>query len=115
MKIWLDAHLPPAICGWISETFDVQAVPARDVGMRDAEDPVFFEAARTAGVDAVMTKDRDFVDLLERLGPPPKLIWVTVGNTSNRNLKRILTATLRDAIDLLSRGESLVEISEQSP
>ena len=62
-----------------------------------------------------MTKDRDFVDLLERLGPPPKLIWVTLGNTSNRNLKRILTATLHDAIDLLSRGESLVEISEQSP
>jgi predicted nuclease of predicted toxin-antitoxin system len=83
--------------------------------MRDADDPVIFEAARTAGVDAVMTKDRDFVDLIERLGPPPKLIWITVGNTSNRNLKRILTATLRDAIDLLSRGESLVEISEQSP
>jgi len=58
-----------------------------------------------------MTKDRDFVDLVERLGPPPQVIWVTCGNTSNREMRRILTVTLPSALDLLRTGEPLVEIS----
>jgi len=41
------------------------------------------------------------------------VIWITVGNTSNQNLKRILAKTLPDALVLLESGEVLVEI--QSP
>jgi predicted nuclease of predicted toxin-antitoxin system len=37
-----------------------------------------------------MTKDSDFVDLVERLGPPPQIIWLTCGNTSNLRLREIL-------------------------
>lgn len=31
-----------------------------------------------------MSKDSDFLNLLDRHGPPLKIIWVTCGNTSNR-------------------------------
>ena len=31
----------------------------------------------------VLTKDSDFVQLLERRGPPPQVVWLTCGNTSN--------------------------------
>jgi predicted nuclease of predicted toxin-antitoxin system len=58
-----------------------------------------------------MTKDSDFVSLLERFDSPPKIIWLTCGNTSNANLKIILSKTLQDAIDLLESGEKIVEIS----
>jgi predicted nuclease of predicted toxin-antitoxin system len=57
-----------------------------------------------------MTKDGDFSLLLDRYGPPPQIIWLTCGNTSNTNLKRILTNTLQQALDLLANGEKLVEI-----
>jgi predicted nuclease of predicted toxin-antitoxin system len=83
--------------------------------MIEADDDVIFSAARDAGVDLVMTKDRDFADLVDRLGPPPKVIWLTIGNTSTVNLKRILSETLRDALDMIERGESLVEISQRLP
>ena len=59
-----------------------------------------------------MTKDADFVALVETKGPPPQVIWITCGNTSNRNLRRILEGTLADAIELLVRGEPLVEIRD---
>jgi predicted nuclease of predicted toxin-antitoxin system len=39
----------------------------------------------------VMTKDSDFVDLVERLGSPPQVIWLTYGNTSNARLRHILS------------------------
>lgn len=60
-----------------------------------------------------MTKDRDFVELLYQHGAPPRVLWVRLGNTSNANLQRTLSATLGTALDMLCRGESLVEISNR--
>ena len=110
MTIWLDAQLSPAIAAWISLQFDVSAVALRDLGLRDATDREIFFAARTSDA-IVMTKDSDFVRLLEEHGPPPKVIWLTCGNTSNARLKQILTETLEKALELLQTGERLVEIS----
>lgn len=110
MTIWIDAHLSPAIAVWITTTFGVSAVALRDLGLRDATDHEIFMAARREQV-IVMTKDSDFVQLLDRYGMPPQVIWLTCGNTSNANLKVILAATLQQALDLLNSGERLVEIS----
>ncbi|HEY6230515.1 MAG TPA: DUF5615 family PIN-like protein [Pyrinomonadaceae bacterium] len=110
MILWIDAQFSPALAGWLGVTFDVSAVALRTIGMRDATDRDIFFAARRAGA-TIMTKDIDFVRLLEDLGPPPQVIWVTCGNTSNANLKLILTKTFPRALAFLSRGEMLVEIS----
>ena len=69
-----------------------------------------FEAARQEKA-VVMTKDSDFVLLLDKLGAPPQVIWATCGNTSNARLKDVLTKTLPKALDLLNFGEKLVEIN----
>jgi predicted nuclease of predicted toxin-antitoxin system len=111
MIIWIDAQLPPGIAGWLTENFAVDATPLRDLGLRDAEDEVIFQAARSAAA-VLMTKDSDLVSLLNRHGPPPALIWLTCGNTSNARLRQILSAALPDALELLRAGERLVEISD---
>lgn len=108
--IWIDAHISPAIATWITTTFGVTALALRDVGLRDAEDPEIFEVAKNRGI-IFITKDSDFVDLVERLGTPPKIIWLTFGNTSNARLREILSGTLPNALELLQGGEKLVEIS----
>jgi predicted nuclease of predicted toxin-antitoxin system len=110
MTIWIDAHLSPAIAPWIATTFGVRATALRDLGLRDAIDHEIFMAARREQV-IVMTKDSDFVQLLDQYGAPPQVLWLTCGNTSNANLKIILGATLQQALDLLAGGERLVEIS----
>lgn len=110
MTIWVDAHLSPAIATWITNTFGVTALALRDIGLRDAEDPEIFEAAKAQGV-IMMTKDSDFVDLVDRLGSPPQIIWLTCGNTSNTRLREILSETLPRALELLGTGEVLVEIT----
>jgi predicted nuclease of predicted toxin-antitoxin system len=109
MRVWLDAHLSPGIARWLSETFEVAASPVRELGLRGAEDDQIFFAARKAA-DVVITKDVDFVTLLERHGSPPKIIWLTCGNTSDAALREILTAKFREALRLLDSGEDLVEI-----
>jgi len=111
VTIWLDAHLSPELGPWITEHFRIEARAARDLGLRDAKDPEIYRAARDADV-ILMTKDADFIGLLERFGPPPRVIWVTCGNTSNAHLREILQGALPGALRLLERGEALVEISE---
>ena len=111
MIIWLDAQLPPSAAAWIAATFGIEARAVRDLGLRDAKDPPIFQAARAADA-VVMTKDSDFVDMVQRLGPPPKVLWVTCGNTSNARLREILSRELPAAVARLEGGESLVEIGD---
>ena len=84
---------------------------ARELGLLRAKDPPIFHAARDAEA-VVMTKDSDFLALLDRYGPPPQILWITCGNTSNARLKEVLRASLLRAVDLLRQGERLVEISD---
>lgn len=111
MKLWIDAQLSPALARWITEHFEgIEAVAVRDLGLRDAEDAEIFQGARQADA-VVMSKDSDFVDLVNRLGPPPQVVWIRCGNTSNAQMRLILSSTLSAVVDLLQQGERLVEIS----
>lgn len=112
MTIWLDAQLSPEIALWIRANFSVNAEAVRDLRLRDAQDEEIFTAAKQADV-VVMTKDQDFVKLQERVGAPPKLIWLTCGNTSNARLKEILKSASPEAMSLLDAKNILVEISDK--
>lgn len=95
MKIWIDAQLSPAIALWMTARFPVEVAALRDIGLGDA---------------VVMTKDSDFLELLRRLGPPPKIILMACGNTSNARLKEILELHFETGLKLLQDGEIVVEI-----
>jgi predicted nuclease of predicted toxin-antitoxin system len=110
VKIWVDAQLSPALARWLSQSFNVEASCLKDLGLRDGEDSQIFFAARDAGA-IVMTKDRDFADLLQLHGAPPQVLWITCGNTSTANLQTILAAAWASALALLNTGEPLVEIT----
>lgn len=111
MRIWIDAQLPPSLALWLKDQFGVDATPVRDLRLQDASDLKIFEAAQQHNA-IVMTKDADFLDLIRDRGTPPQIIWITCGNTSNANLRRILLATFADALQLLQAGETIVEIRE---
>lgn len=66
MMIWIDAQMSPSIATWISSIFSVTAVAVRDVGLRNAKDHEIFQAAKKER-SIVMTKDSDFVLLLEKV------------------------------------------------
>lgn len=59
----------------------------------------------------VLTKDDDFLKLLDRFGPPPKVVWVTIGNTSTQNRKYTLIDKWKLISELLNESD-LVELTE---
>jgi predicted nuclease of predicted toxin-antitoxin system len=58
----------------------------------------------------MVTKDRDFAELVARLGPPPGIILLSCGNTSTVYLRTMLRSHLAEALRLIRVGEPLVEI-----
>lgn len=109
VKIWIDAQLSPALAQWLVGRFGVEAVHVSELNLVNASDPAIFDLARS--VDAViLTKDRDFVELVHRRGTPPQVIWITCGNTSNDEMMRGLGATFEKACEILASGEAIVEI-----
>ena len=110
MIFWLDAQLSPQLASWIQETFEIPTHAVRDLDLARAKDREIFLAARQSGA-TVVTKDSDFLHLVEELGTPPQVLWVTCGNTSNRRLQEIFQEVLPAALKLLEADESVVEIS----
>ena len=106
--IWVDAQLPPQLAEWVRTTLDHDAKAVRELGLRDADDRTIFDAARKASA-IVISKDVDFVELVSRLGSPPKLIWLTCGNVSNEALRTLLTARLAQALSVLDMDD-IVEV-----
>ncbi len=111
MSFWIDAQLPPVLAQYLAGTFGVKATALRDLGLRDATDRAIFDAARDSGA-TLITKDSDFVELVQRLGPPPQVVWVTCGNSSNAHIRWVFDATFADALKLLATGAALVEIGD---
>ncbi len=111
MKFWIDAQLSPALAPWLSDTFAVEVFSVQRLGLRDASDEEIFLAARTQEA-VVITKDRDFVYLLERLGPPPQIVWVTCGNPPNAVMREILHQHFSNAILRLQTGTALIQIPD---
>lgn len=110
MEIWIDAQLSPSLALWINESFEgFNVCSVRSLGLRDADDDVIFQEAKIRKA-VIMSKDYDFVQLLERFGPPPQIIWITSGNTSNARMREILSTHLLTVKEMLINGERLIEI-----
>jgi predicted nuclease of predicted toxin-antitoxin system len=107
--LWLDAQLPPQLAVWLRDTLHIDASALRELGLRDADDREIFDAARSANA-ILLSKDADFVELVSRLGSPPKLVWLTCGNVSNEALRVLLSQRLTLALKVLD-SDDVVELA----
>jgi predicted nuclease of predicted toxin-antitoxin system len=109
VRVWVDAQLPPALARSVSQSFGVEALHVSELRLVSGKDEAIFLAARAAGA-IVTTKDSDFVRLLERHGPPPKILWITLGNLRNVELTESLEKRWERVMAHFEAGESLVEL-----
>ncbi|MEL7160085.1 MAG: DUF5615 family PIN-like protein [Bacteroidota bacterium] len=80
MKILFDENLSRRIVGRIKHVYP-EAIHVDQTELPDKPgDPLIWRWARDNGYAVVISFDVDFVDLLLRFGPPPKLIHLRYGN-----------------------------------
>lgn len=82
-----------------------------DLGLLETPDAEIFMRARAQGC-VVITKDEDFVRLLDQHGPPPQVVWVTVGNVRNAMLLALFERVWDEVCRQLDANEALVEVAD---
>jgi len=108
MRFLVDAQLPPALARWLGEHGHA-AAPVREVGLRESDDGSIWNFA-TAGDWVVITKDEDFVARCIGAPSAPAVVWLRIGNCTNRVLFAWLAPFLHDIQHRLSDGEKLIEV-----
>jgi predicted nuclease of predicted toxin-antitoxin system len=107
----VDAQLPPALAAALREAgYDARAV--RELGLREAADADIWEYAITHEC-AVVTKDQDFSERLISTSPAPVVVWLRIGNSSNRALLAWLLPLWPDIVFRIASGDHLVEVRER--
>ena len=59
----------------------------------------------------VITKDDDFLRLLERQGPPPQVVWITLGNVQNARMPEVIEQHWPSVAAQIAEDEPLVELA----
>ena len=112
IELWLDMQLSPKLATWIESNFSIKTISSYNLFINDEKDEVIFINAKSKGNVILLSKDQDFLGILDRLKPPPKLIWLTMGNCPNKRMKLILEETLMPAIkELLNTATTFIEIT----
>ncbi len=87
-----------------------EAVPVRNVGLREAEDESIWDYAQTHEM-VIVTKDEDFAERVQLSFSGPAVVWLRVGNCAKAALFSWLLPLLPDVIDRLEFGDRLIEVA----
>lgn len=94
MKLLLDENLSPRLVELLQDLCsDVNHV--RDVGLASASDDAVWSFAFANG-RTIITKDEDFNQRAFLLGPPPKIVWLRVGNATTTEIAQLLRMHYKD-------------------
>ncbi len=88
MKLLFDENLSPTLVVELADVFQGSA-HVRDVGLKSSSDRKVWDYAVDMGF-AIVTKDADFRQRSFLFGPPPKVIWIGLGNCSTRQIAELL-------------------------
>jgi predicted nuclease of predicted toxin-antitoxin system len=103
----VDAQLPPSLAEALRHA-GCQAVHLIDLGLLEATDrQIWDEAVSRSAV--LVTKDRDFALRRTAGNAGPAILWIRVGNTSNRKLIELVLQALPAIIEAVERDEAVIE------
>ncbi|HRK22300.1 MAG TPA: DUF5615 family PIN-like protein [Fimbriimonadaceae bacterium] len=88
MKLLLDQNLPRSLCRSLRLS-GVSWLHVANEGLDKSIDRDVWVAAREGGF-VIVSKDRDFADMSVLYGPPPKVIWLRLGNCSIQEIEQLL-------------------------
>jgi predicted nuclease of predicted toxin-antitoxin system len=108
MRFLIDAQLPPALASWLGK-HGFSATAVRDLGLRESDDGSIWNFAVTGGW-TVVTKDEDFVARCVGNIAAPPVIWLRIGNCTNRVLFAWIEPVLPEIKRRLTEGEKFIEV-----
>lgn len=88
MRLLFDQNLSHLLVATLSE-LHAGSAHVREFGLERADDAEIWSFAIEHGY-AIVTKDSDFPERALLEGPPPKVVWIQLGNCSTREIETLL-------------------------
>jgi predicted nuclease of predicted toxin-antitoxin system len=102
MKLLFDENLSHKLAQLLEDIFP-NFVHVRHVGLEAADDPLVWDYARNNAF-VIVSKDADMHQRRFLFGPPPKVVWVRLGNCSTLEVEELLRKN-RAAINAFDEDE----------
>ena len=87
MKLLFDHNLSPKLVERLADVF-LGSKHVRNLNLHKADDAQVWEYARMNAL-AIVSKDEDFHQLSFLHGPPPKVVWVRLGNCTTSDIEHL--------------------------
>lgn len=94
MKLLFDENLSPRLVGLLAAEYPDSTHVEQALG-RGRADADLWQYAATHGY-AIISKDSDLRQRAFVSGPPPKVIWLSVGNAGTDDILRLIRASLAE-------------------
>jgi len=88
MKLLLDENLSHKLVQLLEDLFP-NSIHVRDVGLKAADDPLVWAYAKDNDL-VLVSKDADMHQRSFLFGPPPKVIWIRLGNCSTGDVEKLV-------------------------
>ena len=88
MKLLLDQNLSHRLVRSLEDVYP-GSVHVRDVGVAQADDAAVWAYAKQHGF-MILSKDSDFHQIAFLQGPPPKAVWLRLGNSTTADIEGVL-------------------------
>jgi predicted nuclease of predicted toxin-antitoxin system len=109
LRFLVDAQLPPALASHLA-ALGHEAEHVNLIERGAAADADIWAYAAEVGA-AIISKDEDFAALARGDQAGPQVIWIRLGNTTNRALWSALEPLLPEIVEALQAGERLIEVA----
>jgi predicted nuclease of predicted toxin-antitoxin system len=105
-----DENLSPKLPRLLADIYP-GSVQVRDVGLKSKPDAIIWPFALAHDL-AIVSKDRDMDDRARRLGHPPKVIWLRLGNCPTAAVEALIRSRQPDIdIFLADPNSGLLELA----
>ena len=88
MRLLFDHNLSPRLVSQLADLFP-GAQHVHTLGLHEATDEAVWQFAREQGY-TIVSRDADFSELTVLQGFPPKVVWISRGNCSTKEIEALL-------------------------
>ena len=104
----IDANLPIALARAL-EALGHTSRHVSDIAAMSTPDIKIWDIAKASG-EIIVSKDRDFADLVRVTPAGPAVVWLRVGNTRKSELIARMARDWPQIVTALDHGERLIEV-----
>lgn len=108
MRFLIDAQLPPALAAHLA-ALGHRAEHVNLIERGVASDADIWAYATKAGA-VIVSKDQDFAALARGSESGAQVVWIRLGNTTNKALWATLEPLMPEIVEALEAGERLIEV-----